>query len=79
MIERIGKVPLTAGLIVLYGVSVPLLGFYVSTVAYLVAACLVLGQRDWKVLAIFPPALCLALYLLIERFLLIGMPRGVLL
>tara|TARA_A100001391_G_scaffold117764_1_gene79813 strand:+ start:31880 stop:32119 length:240 start_codon:yes stop_codon:yes gene_type:complete len=79
MTDRINKVPLSALLVVLYGTMVPLLGFYVSTILYLLSHCLVLGQRDWRVLAIVPPALCFALYLLIERFLLIGMPRGLML
>jgi len=77
MMSSTARVGLSAALIVIYGFFVIIFGFYISTIAYLIAHSWTLGQRNWLLLILVPLAICLVLYLLVEYFLGISLPRGV--
>lgn len=61
-----------------YGAAIPLLGFFASTFAYLVAHMAFLGMRDLRTIAAVTAGTLLVFYTVIEMFLRVQLPRGIL-
>lgn len=65
-------------LLALYAGAIGTVGFFVSSFAYLVAHMLLLGIRDWKVLLLVTAGTLGTFYLVVEAFLGVSLPRGIL-
>ncbi len=66
------------GILILYIIANYLAGFYISTLLYLPAGMLYLGQRSWKVIAGVTVGLPLIVFIFFDLILGMQMPVGIL-
>jgi hypothetical protein len=62
-------------LTILYVFSAELLGFWLSTVLFMITMFIALKEKNWLLIIIFPPALVLFIYIVFYKFLYIPFPQ----
>jgi len=75
---KVGKVAVFIGLTVLYLVLMQYLGYYLTTVLYVVVSMYYLGYRKWKVMASVAATWVVVAYLAFFRLLYVPLPSGLL-
>lgn len=74
--KEITRVIVIAVTVLIYILIIDFLGFYISSLSFLVIIMIGLGLRDWRILVLIPPMFMLFIYLLIEKLLVFPLPKG---
>lgn len=65
-----------AGLLLAYGIAISIVGFYLASAAYFVAALGFVAKLRWPLVLLVTAVSCFLLWLCVEHWLMIPLPRG---
>lgn len=60
----------------LFGIGLKYLGFFPSSLAFIVAVMLIMGERDWKTILVATVAITLCIYIIFALLLGLILPKG---
>ena len=70
------QIVILAAVLGLFGIGLKYLGFFPSSIAFIVAVMLIMGERNWKKILITTVAITLCIYVIFALLLGLVLPKG---